>query len=109
MVLERYCDSHWISNSKNSKSTSGYVFMFGGASISWKSSKQNLLARSTIKFEFIALDKTSEEAQWLRNFLEDILMWEKPVPTIHIYCDSQSAIARALSTLYNGKSCHIRQ
>ena len=83
--------------------------MFGGASISWKSSKQNLLARSTIKFEFIALDKTSEEAQWLRNFLEDILMWEKPVPTIHIYCDSQSAIARALSTLYNGKSCHIRQ
>ena len=59
--------------------------------------------------EFIALDKAAEEAEWLRNFLEDIPMWEKPVPALRIHYDSQSAIARALNTLYNGKSRHIRR
>ena len=43
--------------------------------------------------EFIALDKCGEEAEWLRNFLEDIPRWPKPVTTISIHCDSQSAIA----------------
>ncbi|KAL1225866.1 Retrovirus-related Pol polyprotein from transposon TNT 1-94 [Cardamine amara subsp. amara] len=108
-VLEGYSDANWISDSKNSKSTSGYVFTLGGAAVSWKSSKQTLLARSTMESEFIALDKAAEEAEWLRNFLEDIPMWEKPVPALRVHCDSQSAIARALSNLYNGKSRHIRR
>ena len=54
--------------------------------------------------EFIALDKAGEEAEWLRNFLEDIPCWKKPVPTVVIHCDSQAAIGRAHSGLYNGKS-----
>ncbi|PHU15344.1 hypothetical protein BC332_16549 [Capsicum chinense] len=29
--------------------------------------------------KFIALDKAGEEAEWLRNFLEDIPYWPKPV------------------------------
>ena len=64
-VLEGYSDANWISDSKNSKSTSGYVFTLGGAAVSWKSSKQTLLARSTMESEFIALDKAAEEAEWL--------------------------------------------
>jgi hypothetical protein len=38
-VLEGYSDANWISDSKDSKSTSGYVFTLGGAVVSWKSSK----------------------------------------------------------------------
>lgn len=108
-VLEGYSDANWISDSRNSKSTSGYVFTLGGAAVSWKSSKQTLLARSTMESEFIALDKAAEEAEWLRGFLEDIPMWDKPVPAISVHCDSLSAIARALNRLYNGKSRHIRR
>ena len=59
--------------------------------------------------EFIALDKAAEEAEYLWNFLEDIPMWDKPVSALCVHCDSQSAIARALSRLYNGKSRHIRR
>ena len=85
------------------------MFTLAGAAVSWKSSKQTLLARSTMESEFIALDKAAEEAEWLRNFLEDIPMWEKPMPALTVHCDSQSAIARALNVLYNGKSRHIRR
>nr|GEX24923.1 retrovirus-related Pol polyprotein from transposon TNT 1-94 [Tanacetum cinerariifolium] len=69
-VLEGYCDANWISNHNEGKSTSGYVFTLGGAAVSWKSSKQTINTRSTMKAEFIALDKTAEEVEWLRSFLE---------------------------------------
>ncbi|KAL0414014.1 UNVERIFIED_CONTAM: Retrovirus-related Pol polyprotein from transposon TNT 1-94 [Sesamum radiatum] len=105
----RYSDANWISDSKDTKSTSGYVFTIGGGAVSWKSSKQTCIARSTMESEFIALDKAGEEAEWLRNFLEDIPCWTKPVPAIMIHCDSQSAIGRAQSGMYNGKSRHIRR
>jgi hypothetical protein len=108
-VIEGYCDANWISDIKDSKSTSGYVFTLGGAAISWKSSKQTVIARSTMESEFIALDKSGEEAEWLRQFVEAIPRWPKPLAAICIYCDNQSAIGRAQSAMYNGKSRHIRR
>ncbi|GJX73513.1 retrovirus-related pol polyprotein from transposon TNT 1-94 [Tanacetum coccineum] len=107
-VIEGYSDANWISDIKDSRSTSGYVFTLGGAAISWKSSKQTVIAKSTMESEFIALDKCGEEAEWLRQFVEDIPRWPKPVIAISIYCDSQSAIGRAHSIMYNGKSRYIR-
>ncbi|PHT99865.1 hypothetical protein BC332_29653 [Capsicum chinense] len=62
-----------------------------------------------MKFEFIALDKAGEEAEWLQNFLKDISYWPKTVAPVCIHCDSQAAIGRAGSMMYNGKSHHIRQ
>ncbi|XP_073121945.1 secreted RxLR effector protein 161-like [Henckelia pumila] len=71
-VIEGYIDANWISDMKDSKSTSVFVFTLGGAAIAWKSSKQTVIARSTMESEFIALDKCAEEAEWLRLFLEDV-------------------------------------
>ena len=36
-VLEGYSDANWISNLNETKSTSGYVFTFGGGAVAWKS------------------------------------------------------------------------
>ena len=107
-VLEGYTDANWISSKKALKSTSGYVFTLAGAAVSWKSSKQTVITHSTMEAEFVALDKCAEEAEYLRQFLEDIPRWPKPVIAIGLHCDSQSAIGRAQSTLYNEKSLHIR-
>ena len=85
------------------------MFTLGGAAIAWKSSKQTVIARSTMESEFIALDKSGEEAEWLRQFVEDIPRWPKPLTAICIHCDNQSALARAQSMMYNGRSRHIRR
>ncbi|XP_073057025.1 secreted RxLR effector protein 161-like [Primulina eburnea] len=69
-VIEGYNDANWISDMKDSQSTSEFVFTLGGAPIAWKSSKQTEIARSTMESEFIAFDKCAEEAEWLRHFLE---------------------------------------
>ena len=57
------------------KSTSGYVLILGGSAVSWKSAKQTCIIRSTMEVEFIALEKTSSEVEWLRNLLTDIPLW----------------------------------
>ena len=63
VVLEGYSDTNWISNVKDLKSHSGYVFTLRGAKISLKSSKQMVITRSTMEFKFIALDKCGEEVE----------------------------------------------
>ncbi|PHT38107.1 hypothetical protein CQW23_21680 [Capsicum baccatum] len=108
-VLEGYSDANWITELNEVKSISGYVFTIGGGTVSWKSSKQTCIARSTTEFEFIVLDKASEKVEWLRNFLEDIPYWPKPVAPVCIHFDSQAAIGRVGSMMYNGKSHHIRR
>ncbi|GKB35567.1 retrovirus-related pol polyprotein from transposon TNT 1-94 [Tanacetum coccineum] len=43
-VIEGYSDANWISDIKDSRSTSGYVFTLGGAAISWKSSNKGVIS-----------------------------------------------------------------
>ena len=87
-VLEGFNDAKWISDSDEMKSTSGYAFILGGNEVSWKSAKQTCITRSTMEVEFIALEKASSEAEWLRNLLADIPSWMRPVSFVSMCCDS---------------------
>nr|GEW66721.1 pentatricopeptide repeat-containing protein At3g42630 isoform X2 [Tanacetum cinerariifolium] len=58
--------------------------------------------------KFVALDKATEEAEWLRSFLEGIPLWPKPMTDVCIHCDSMAALTRVKNHIYNGKSRHIR-
>ena len=49
VVLEGYSDANWISNSNEIISFSGYIFTLGGGAIPWKSSKQTVIATSTME------------------------------------------------------------
>ena len=82
-VLEGYSDANWISDSDEIKSTSGYVFTLGGGVVAWRSSKQTIIARSTMESEFIALELDGNEAKWLRHFLANIPLGMK-IDTINV-------------------------
>jgi hypothetical protein len=60
-VLKGYSDANWISGVDNIKATSGYVFSFGGGTVSWRSCSQTILTISTIEAELTALDTTTVE------------------------------------------------
>ena len=96
------------SNSYEIKSTSGYIFTLGGGGVAWKSSKQTLIATSTMKSEFIALGSTGKEVEWLRNFLSRILLEMQLTPLVFIHCDCQTKISIAKNKSFNGKNRHIR-
>ena len=67
VVLEGYSDANWISDLDETKSTSGYIFTLGGGAVSWKSTKQTIIAKSTMESEFIALELAGNEAEWLET------------------------------------------
>ncbi|GJX84650.1 hypothetical protein Tco_0335424 [Tanacetum coccineum] len=106
-VLEAYSDASWINHVEDSSYTSGWVFLLGGGAISWGSKKQTRITVSTMEYEFVALAATGKEAEWLRNLINDILIWPKPISSISIHCDSAATLAKAYSQIYNGKSRHL--
>ncbi|KAL6331303.1 hypothetical protein AAG906_009731 [Vitis piasezkii] len=108
IVLEGFSDANWISDSDEMKSTSGYVFILGGSAVSWKSAKQTCITHSIMEAKLIALENASSKAEWLRNLLTDIPLWTSPALSMSICCDSQAAIAKAKSKIFNGKNRHIR-
>jgi hypothetical protein len=62
-VFEGYSDTNWISDIDQIYASSGYVFTLGGGVVSWRSSKQTILTKSTMEAEFTALDIASAEAE----------------------------------------------
>jgi len=66
-----YSDVNWISDTKDLKSTSGYIFTMGRAAMLWKLSKKTCITRTMIELKFIVLDKAEKEVTWLWNLLED--------------------------------------
>ncbi|GJU04611.1 zinc finger, CCHC-type containing protein [Tanacetum coccineum] len=60
-----------------------------GALFGSSSKQYYLLAKSTMESEFIALDNAREEAEWLRQFVEDIPRW----PKLYNSNNTESALA----------------
>ena len=108
-VIEAFSNADWNALSVDSLSTTGYIFTLGSGAICWKSKRQTIIANSTMEVELIALASTSEEANWLRDMLYEIPLWEKPIPPILIHCDSTAIIGRVKNHYYNGKSRPIRR
>ena len=61
-----------MSDPHNARSQTGFVYLQGGTAISWKSSKQTLVATSTNHFDIIALYEASKEYVWLRRMVNHI-------------------------------------
>jgi hypothetical protein len=62
-----------LSDPHNGRSQIGFVFLQGGTTISWKSSKQTLVTTSTNHSKIIALFEASRECVWLRRMVNHIL------------------------------------
>ena len=87
-----YLDSDFAGCQDSKCSTSGYVFMLVGGAISWKSSKQTLIASLTMAAEFIACFEASNHGIWLRNFVTDLCVVDGIEGPLKICCDHNSAV-----------------
>ena len=92
-----YTDAGYLSDPHNARSQTGFVFLHGGTAISWKSSKQTLVATSTNHSEIIVLYEASCECVWLRRMINHIQhscdIGSITKPTI-IYEDNSACIAQ---------------
>ena len=100
-ILEEYSDSNWIFDADELKATSGYMFTLGGGAVSWRSCKQTILTKSTMKAELTTLDTATAEAEWMRELFMDLPVVEKPMPAILMNCDNQTVIAKVSNSKDN--------
>ena len=70
--LVGYADAGYLSDPYKARSQTGYVFNNNNAAISWRSTKQTLVATSSNHSEILALHEASKECIWLRSLIEHI-------------------------------------
>ncbi|CAI7844570.1 unnamed protein product [Closterium sp. NIES-54] len=106
MLLTCYTDASFNSVKADGTSIRGYVCLFGGGAVSWRSKKQNEVGQSSCEIEYMALHHGAKEVVWLRRLLEEIGVCQKE-PTV-IFCDNESAVKLAKNACLHGLTKHIR-
>jgi hypothetical protein len=100
LEIKGYSDADYAGDKDGRKSTSGYLFTLAGGAISWRSSKQKLVASSTMHAEFIACHDTIGQVIWLKKFVPDLRVVDCIHKPLKMYCDNQPAVYYA----HNNKS-----
>ncbi|KAI5337174.1 hypothetical protein L3X38_016443 [Prunus dulcis] len=98
-IIIGYSDADWAGCTVDRKSTTGYCTFVGGNLVTWKSKKQNVIARSSAEAEYRAMASLTCELIWLRSLLND-LGFTDPEP-MTLFCDNQAAIHIAANPVFH--------
>jgi hypothetical protein len=104
-ILEGFADSDWASDKDTRRSVTAYVFMLGGAAVSWASRLQPAVALSSAESEYMAASAAAQEAIHLRALLAS-LGFPQEDPTV-IWDDSQGCIAMSKNPIQHKRTKHI--
>ena len=83
------------------------MFTLGKGAISWRSCKQDTIADSTTKVEYIATSEAAKEAVWIRKFIQELEVVPSIESPITIYCDNSGAIANVVEPRAHQMTKHI--
>ena len=81
--------------------------MLNGGVVSWKSSKQETTADSTIEAEYIAASEAAKEEVWIKKFISEGGVVPSIVNPIPLYCDNNGAIAQPKVPRSHQRSKHV--
>jgi hypothetical protein len=107
--LHGYSDADFAADPQDRKSTMGYAFLLGGATVTWASRKQQSISTSTTEAEYVGLCNAGKEAVWIQNLLQHVGRKEYAGETqaILLYGDNQGAIRLAANPEFHARSKHI--
>ena len=104
-TIKGYADADWASDRDTRRSVTGYLFMLGGAAISWSSKLQPTVALSSSEAEYMSACAAAQEAIHLRRLMGS-LGYVQDGPTI-IMEDNQGCIAMSENPIMHRRSKHI--
>ena len=82
-----------------------YFTFIGGNLVTWKSKKQNVVARSSAEAEYRGMAQGVCELLWLRNLLQDLGV--KPKNVMQLYCDNKAAIDISHNPVQHDRTKHV--
>ncbi|CAL4105924.1 unnamed protein product, partial [Meganyctiphanes norvegica] len=106
MAIMGYCDSDW-DGSLDRHSIFGYCYVLNdkGPLISWRYSKQRIIALNSCEAEYMALAAAIQEEKFLRQLLADIQGCT--TSGVKLYADNLGAIALAKNPVHHQWKKHI--
>ena len=106
-TLIGYSDSSHNVDVDDGRSTTSHMFYLNDCLITWCSQKQETVALSSCKAEFMAATEAAKQAIWLKELLAEIV--EKPCEKVVVRIDNISAIALTKNPVFYGRSKHIHK
>ena len=82
------------------------VFSLNGGAVSWRSSKQDTLADSTTKVEYIAALDAAKEAVWIKTLVFRLGVVPSITNPMDVYCGNNGALAQAKEPRSHQRSKH---
>ncbi|KAK8510970.1 hypothetical protein V6N12_036882 [Hibiscus sabdariffa] len=70
--IKGYTDASFQTDKDYSRSQSSLVFYLNGCTVSWKSSKQDTVADSTIEAEYVSASEATKEIVWIKKFISEL-------------------------------------
>jgi transposase InsO family protein len=107
LELVGYADADLGGCVDTNKSTSGFVFLFGGGAVSWKSVKQSITATSTMQAEYIACYEAASQAIWLRNLIKSLSVVDSIERPILIWNDNTATVFFTKSNKRSSGNRHL--
>jgi hypothetical protein len=107
LVVKGYTDASFQIDKDDSASQSGFVFCLNGGAVSWKSSKQDTVADSTIEADYIAAFDAAKEAVWIKKIISELGVVPSASSPVDLYCDNSRDIVLAKEPRSHKKSKHI--
>jgi hypothetical protein len=102
--LVGYSDSDYAGCKVERKSTSGTCQLLGRSLVLWSSKKQNNVALSTAKAEYISAGSCYAQMLWMKATLNDFRIKFKKVPLLY---DNESAIKLTNNLVQHARTKHI--
>jgi len=102
--LLSYSDSDYAGCKVDRKSTTGTCQFLGRSLVSWSSKKQNSVALSTAKAEYVVAGACCAQLLWMWQTFSDFDCEYKKIPLL---CDNESAIKLANSPVQHSRTKHI--
>ncbi|EXB75222.1 hypothetical protein L484_026004 [Morus notabilis] len=103
--IETYTDADWAGSTLDRRSTSGYYTFVWGNLVTWRSKKQNEVARSSAEAEYRSMAQGICEMIWLKRILEEL---RRPViMPMKLYCDNKAAINIAHNPVQHDRTKHV--
>ncbi|KAK2978125.1 hypothetical protein RJ640_028679 [Escallonia rubra] len=105
LTLHAFIDSDWGGDRDNGRTTTGYILYLGSNPISWKSSRQKSVSRSSSEAEYKAIANSTVEIMWVTILLYELGL-NLPRPPA-LFCDNTGATYLCANLVFHSRMKHI--